>query len=403
MRKSKVSLLAFVICFSIMLMFSGSAVAFANSYSNEEANSVVLNQIAVYDSAAKNAKLLKIVQAHIDTNMEGNGNRTIKRVKNLYDFDGNMFTLFELNPIGYIVYHGESGKFIEYAENSPSPYLDVDGKLYYGGPMQYYRTEIDHLIGTLKTDVIITKADIQLLAPESRKMKNSINENRNYNVLSYIDGEITKMPSVAILEEKQNDNTIMSTPSVAMTTFFPRLQYSWQMGYVGKGGGVCGYIAANLMLGYSYFAYDGGLLNSYYANSDQTMNSWNLTRRLLELNGIDPDGTEFPGTTATGMKDVVYAFLLERPNWLGWEVAWSISSVWVKEHINNNHPVALFGNWPDVSASGNVNHAIVAYGHRKCGFLNLDTEYRVHYGWSGYSDVRITSGITGTTLYLKTI
>jgi len=51
--------------------------------------------------------------------------RQISAEKQLLDFDGNRYWCVELEPTGYMIFHESSGQFVEWAENSPSPYMGI--------------------------------------------------------------------------------------------------------------------------------------------------------------------------------------------------------------------------------------------------------------------------------------
>lgn len=63
---------------------------------------------------------------------------TVSCVKPLSDFSGNRYFAVEFEPTGYLICHGEYGETLEYAEESPSPYLGMEGDLLYAGPTYYY-------------------------------------------------------------------------------------------------------------------------------------------------------------------------------------------------------------------------------------------------------------------------
>ena len=62
----------------------------------------------------------------------------IERFLTIHDFAGNEYTLVECAPSGYIIYHNESGTFVEGSVVAQSPYLGISGEKYYGGPNEYY-------------------------------------------------------------------------------------------------------------------------------------------------------------------------------------------------------------------------------------------------------------------------
>ncbi len=66
-------------------------------------------------------------------------NRKINQIKELTDFSDNKYFVVELYPTGYLIYHENSKDIVEWAEDSPSPYLNLNDNLYYGGPTFYYQ------------------------------------------------------------------------------------------------------------------------------------------------------------------------------------------------------------------------------------------------------------------------
>ena len=46
----------------------------------------------------------------------------IERISPIYDFAGNEYTLVECAPTGYMIYHDESGNFVESSAVATSPY-----------------------------------------------------------------------------------------------------------------------------------------------------------------------------------------------------------------------------------------------------------------------------------------
>lgn len=128
---------------SFMMLGNSGGGKTARAYEHEL---VAVENVKVFDSAQKNQRLMEITLEHISTNMDSK--LKISNIKELEDFAGNRYILFELSPIGYIIYHVESGKYIEYAEQSISPYYGLTEDLYYGGAMQYYQISDNMLLHT---------------------------------------------------------------------------------------------------------------------------------------------------------------------------------------------------------------------------------------------------------------
>src|SRR5690625_2103942 len=118
----------------IFILFIGSSFSNTNYEvkAKESEKSSIVNSINTYETKLQNKRLYSLAKNHIERDMLGGKQTQIERVKELKDFNDNIYTLFELKPTGYIIYHNESGKFIEYSLESPSPYLGHHEELYYG-------------------------------------------------------------------------------------------------------------------------------------------------------------------------------------------------------------------------------------------------------------------------------
>lgn len=412
-----------IILITIIMAFfcSPLTVVFAE---NQKDNINIVSEMTTYNDLQKNQRLYDLTLNHIATNM--NPNSSISNIKQLNDFDGNKYTLFELNPIGYAIYHKASGKYVEYAEDSYSPYLGYNSNLYYGGGMQYYKLQNGNLIHTLKSDLSIAENSISEMAADSRKMSNAFCYNPASNNLSYINDGVNIEGidiingAIAQKESSQTNATVQeeilqtraiaqeetlqtrATARIGMTTFFPALNTSTKMGY--RNGGVCGYIATNLILGYNYFAFDYGLIsnNTYINFTNKTMNGAGLTNRLLQLAGEDPNASSFSGTYSYDMFLVIGSYLSEVNNYQPWSYSWYFLKTNIKSTLDDGYPVVIFGSLVQPNgSSGQINHAVVAYDYANYGFLNASRKYRVHYGWSGYASVWLESPTIGSNCYMK--
>lgn len=230
-------------------------------------------------------------------------------------------------------------------------------------------------------------------------------ENPMEENLSYINGTRTRYVVDKIQGVVENNQTMSSrttTARISMADFFSNLYTASEIGY--RNGGVCGYIATNLIIGYNYFAFDYGLItNSSYVNQiNKSMNGPGLTNRLLELAGENPANSSFDGTYSADMHEVLGEYLDEVYNLETWEYSWYFLGLNVQSTLDDNYPVALFGNLASpTNLKDKGNHAVVAYDYAKYGFLNLGVKYRVHYGWEGYPSVWLEDPLLGSNLFMK--
>lgn len=390
------------VCLALVLLCTMHSFGGLTAYAQEsDKQARIISEIAAYDSTEARERLYTLTESHVSLNMDDG--LTIQTAKSMVDFDGNTYTLFELSPTGYIVYHDDSGKYVEYSSTGISPYLNRSSELYYGGAMQYYYKDGLTLYHTLK-DLAIPTEEIEILAVGSNQIAQALSANVETDNLAFVNGQTATANAAAVSVNKvATQAQTRAAARITMPTFFTNLNTSIRMGY--KDDGVCGYIATAMIIAYNYFAYDYGLIsNSSYINStNKTLNGSGLTNRLLELNGEDPSQSSFAGTTGATFLPVMTSYFKEVSNYGSWKWGWRVLAIDAVSTINAGHPVILFGSLPDVSAVGNVNHAVVAYQTAKYGLFNMFTKYRVHYGWPGYQDVWLESPVVGTIFFMKMI
>lgn len=352
-----------------------------------------------------NKKIIDVVEVHISEIMEKNLNIEIKEVKQLLDFNNNKYTLFELAPIGYIIYHNDSGTFYEYSSSSLSPYYGYNENLYYGNFKSYYQKVNSSYFHTLYKSKKLDNAELNNLKYTTSITHLNNMQNNNEQVLAYISNK-TSLNNVK--EEFKRDQLVTlanDQPVISMESFFKPLKERYQIGYTQIGNvGVCGYIAANLVLAYNAFAYERGLVPDKYLNTySKCLNGNTLTNSLLKHAGINVngDGKDVGGSTAFSMGEIVRKFIGEESNISkNWKVTTWLGSINAKGAIKKNQPPALFGSFNDPTQNTLVPigdkgfHTVVAYGYSNYA-------YRVHYGWSNYSDVNLSFNAIGSTMILS--
>ncbi len=402
----------------LTLMGAGKVQVSAKVFEFDENSSKTLelsSNLTAMKNEVEKINLLNLVQSHIEFAMEGDGQRNINSIKELKDFVGSTYTLFELNPIGYIIYHNDSGIMFEYASKSKSPYLNYNENLYYGGMKNYFYKENDIYYNTLIENEIVSEKESSYLKENSSIIYNRNLDLPNQNNLDFVCGK-TDMSYVLSSWEDEGELVAYANvqPKISMESFFKPLTSSYDIGYTTVGNsGVCGYIAANLVLAYNALAYDTFLVfDKYLDKANRTLKGSALTRELIRQHGKDPDGDSIGGTTADSMGDCVRNYL---KNVSGGTKSWKVTTWWgiinSTGAISKNQPPILFGNMISPSTSSNTstvmnntlsddgayggsNHAVVAYGYS-------NSNYRVHYGWSGYSDVILNYNAIGGTMILS--
>ncbi len=399
--KNKISVLLCSILLLLAVVFPISqGVKLAEAYKQDNTAKIV-SSMKAYKETGNNKRLYNLTKSHINKNMDKN--LTIEKTKTLFDFDGNEYYLFELEPTGYIIFHIDSGKFVEYSTESISPYKNYNSDLFYGGVMQYYYKSEETLYHTLKKNNEISASEIPTLAISSREIYDGLMQYTQDINLDYIYGKENNnnLDFLNIESGTENVRAMAVTPRISMTSFFPPLNLENEMGY--NEHNVCGYIAGNLIIGYNYFAYDYGLIyNSSYVNrTNKTMNGPGLTNRLIVLNGQNPNSHSIPGTDASDLFDVIPLYLNEVYEQRTWSYFYRNVAIDVKPTLDAGYPVALFGSLKKPGTNTLIFHAVVAYDYANYGLFNMFRKYRVHFGWPNRSSVWLESPLIGTNFFMK--
>ena len=304
---------------------------------------------------------------------------SISRVKEIEDFSGNKYSVIECAPTGYYIYHNESGNFVEYSAESNSPYLNVSGKIYYGGPTFYYVENEGKYCHTI-TDEEFLISDKSGLAEMSTTLDTTLNAHKDVAVLDVVEG-------------KAEINSLASTRATSytyVTDYNIIKQLTSNCGYYSEGNGCCGYVAANIILYY----WQRRQPNNYYIpstwyNSSGLVGS-SLTENLVEIGKSLGYGTDsYPNT----ISDVLQRYCSDRN--ISASVGYWFTNINASSEISNNRPTILFGNFYSASHGKNINHAVVIYGYD-----NDSGQYVSHFGYNNYSHVTL-SGIVGGNTYFR--
>lgn len=290
--------------------------------------------------------------------------------KTLYDFSGNPYTLVECIPTGYYILSNNSGVYSEYSETSPSPYAGYNTELYYGGPTYYYVKDGDEFHHTLFQSEVLTSV-------ESLEMQQYC-EQMNSVLLS-------KQSDVSLATSNTNSLSPMgsSIPEVYVpnSSFFSTYLTGFGYKETAAGEGLCGYIAANLVLQY-WQSRDEFTLP--YSSSE--ISCGELTDDLYV---VGQDLGYSNSTVAWEISNVLNTFCQSKN--LPQVAAWGIGNYGVTSEIDTGRPSILFGNL--LTPYGTYsNHAVVAYGYEDVP----NGRFIVHFGWNNYAKVYVDEGILGS-------
>lgn len=325
---------------------------------------------------------------------EGEVNISILSTKKISDMVGNTYTLTECEPTGYMIFHDESGTFVESSIKSISPYIGLDDSLYYFGPGEYYQkvdNELKHTV--LDKNISLEYSD------ELKENSNEINDilllNKDDNIVNYINGTENEIPLNSNIKYiVSSTKTYKGMTCVKGYKFFTLLQ---SCGY--NNDGTCGYIAAAMLLSYYKRYYGGDIVDSKYltckAQNDDF--AYSIDNGLHELLVDYGQKLGFGNSTDSGkIKDVINAYLKDqgiKKDYVEGIIPFN-NNFTITGSIDNGHPVIWFGNVFNNSYDNqtNINHAIVVYGYSWSG---LAPEYIAHFGWNGANEVYF-SGILGS-------
>lgn len=309
------------------------------------------------------------------------GDETV--TKTLYDLAGNKFDLIETGNNGYYIFDNTSGKYLEESIESPSPYLGLDDNLYYFGPMNYYQKTgdiFDHTI--LPTDYNFASelsADFQ--SGFSNKLDN-VRAEKNTELLSLINQRNTSMEDI----QTYFDNTRAAT-----NKYIPSYSYIKNAVYPENATGTCGYTAACIVFNY-WHKLKGNVINNTFLDSNGNLKTSGTTLqdKLIEYGG--GTSSSWGKTIRDAMIDYCNAY------GVGATSTYYVTNFDIFAEVGRGRPVIVFGYFPNdpspLSARGNVMHAVTAYGTHTEGIIS---KLIVHYGWKGYEQVLLDSGLVGSS------
>lgn len=322
--------------------------------------------------------------------IKGSKDASISAIKTASDFNGRIYSIIECSPTGYMIYSNDTAVFVEYAINSPSPYLNVHENLYYGGPTFYYQIIENKLIHTIQRSEKFDAGYINEFSNSSKLMYEQLSKIKDVPTLEYVTEGKSSYSSINLAPITPMAYKIY-TGKVKNPEFFRNLS---SFGYWGGDKrcpkGCCGFVGLNMLVAYHDKYKNNNIMDdSFWSNSGKTLlksGDSSLTKYLFNL---DPKAS----TTSMHIHSVMKQYAKKR------RVSVSHTSLYwgffndstVRKKIDRNVPVELFGNMLNVKDyDSKINHTVVAFEYRRStGFLTDKTSYTVHYGWEGYSSVVI--------------
>lgn len=304
--------------------------------------------------------------------------------RDIYDTNGNQYILYEIGSQAYYIFDPVSDKFLEGSPCAPSPYLNNLGDLIYLGPTNYYvQTEECYEHTVLGDSHNLSYSDVEVLQNTFDQMLNQVRDPALSTSSIESTAELTGVYDNMIEDDCSDEGYINY-----YITGYTNIKNAT---YPANEGDTCGYVAGTLVL-YYWHKRLGGIIPSAYLNTNGTLKTTgtttdnNLQKKLISLgNG----GSSW----ALEIRDVLIAYCNEKS--ISATSTYYLTGIGYRDELHNNRPAILFGSFPNVNGGLPVFHAVTAYG------FHLDNEDAtistiVHYGWSGYSEVYLDTGLIGS-------
>ena len=188
------------------------------------------------------------------------GQNVTLTTKILSDLSDNHFELVEVGDTGYMIFDPQSGKYLEEALDSPSPYLGLSENLYYFGPLNYYQLSGDKFVHT----VIHNEYDMSFA--ECRSLQSAF-DTALQNSRTQKDTEVLALMQTN-LNSRASVNRLQSHFSARATNkYIPNYKYIKNAIYPANENNTCGYTAACLILNY-WHKVKGNVIDSSFLDSN---------------------------------------------------------------------------------------------------------------------------------------
>lgn len=267
---------------------------------------------------------------------------------------GTPLEMLETGHNNYFLVEPVSGSVLEYSLESPAPFKARDADLYYFGPGLAFISDGRKLLNGLSGEV----ATPELIEAGERSITDVV-ESLNSSSGS---GSSTVQPMAT------TPHTVTGSSYITGCHVYPNTL------------GTCGYVAGSILMRYWHARYPTrNLIPSTY-RSGTNLSSTNNYSTYLRF-----------GQGPTSWAANLYYSLTENARRQNVAVSCEtgLLSLGVWPSIRANRPVILFGNMPNL-AGGTISHAVVSYG------ITSDGHNRVHYGWSGRSNIVLSSAVIGS-------
>lgn len=402
----KTVLLGRILAFLVVVLLISSTTA---------ATAADSNQATGNDKPLLRGTTVQMLMNRVKTVAERSGKSVyVAQVKELHDFSDNTYYLVEFSPTGYLICNGKYGTLIEYSLSSQSPYSEYSGDLYYMGPTFFYAATEDGYQHTYMNEEISFSdtATMEELKAASITNQNDLAYHAEFLVDSPERDVLSIEPSVLSFDFSQSSltssNSITYVGSYNSGEKLKYLTSSNQIGYYApsNSNGVCGYIAAGLMLYWmdEYGGFDACIndfayidTNPYHDYTEKGFLNANLSKELRRYGDFDSTDAEGYLLGSQSIEEVLLTYA--EKNKFSISLTSHLSSNYsnIKNALqNNNKPVILWGHMNSPANQHYECHSVLAYG-----YYTSSNGIIVHYGHPNYAHVTLSYNLSLFSSYLE--
>lgn len=315
---------------------------------------VIFSQSSIATFALDNQEVLTLPTSVSDLTSAENMGQVVK-IRNLHGADEGTIAFCAEMESGYVIYD-LSGNTIEYSPTSSSPYSDLQGDLYYAGPLEYLtKTSTDYK--NLRTGEILTDEQF-----------NEVTES--------FTNESIKLSSTNFMSSSASRANSGFRTAVSKVSGTPRkLNYNTS--------NQCGALAAVINLCYIDDYKDNNCLSDSYSNNPRSL--------FNTLNNYIPRETSRNGIInglSNAKKDKICSFTSSPDAYYGGD-SWGFC--FYRILTSNSPTILLIIKHPNYGGNNDKNHWVLTYGIVQCFDNNnklVDKYFIVNDGY-GKNDIRI--------------
>lgn len=273
---------------------------------------------------------------------------------------------------GYLVVDAALQQLLEGSATSASPYRAATGELSYLGPGAYFAT-LGQTSKNMFTGRTSRASEIRAIGRDARDiMLETAVEAREV---------VPAVQTAATASANKSGDGLTPVPAGEVKSRVPSYGYITGCYVYPNNEGTCGWVAGSIVTRYWHARSTARKLlpTKYRTSINNLTSSPNFATYLQGSSG-----------NSSWARDVKDRLIWNANNeGVSHSAAWALGKIGVFNSVRDGEPVIVFGNIP-VGDNKKGGHAVVAYGETTGGYLIT------HYGWSGYNNIVLNSGLAGS-------